>query len=380
MSRIKELTVFTLGDSAKISTWSNVPYFFTETFIAKGVKVNRVDISPIPVIEKIYNNSVLKLFKWVNWNPTLKFYRTHLNYLFTQAKIRKATKKYSSSDANVFMTFSFSSGTYKNKYSILFHDWTYHHYFDYFENRKPHLLEQRCMNREDKHIRDSNLILPLFPGIAQYMKSRYKDKNVVYLGNVINSEIKVNPEEIIEQKLKSNTLLFVGSEKYIDAARLLVKSFDILSKGNSDFELHIIGIEKNKLPVTNKGVICHGYLDKGEKCDRELYYDLFRRARVFINTDKKWGAFSATVEAMYFYIPVLVAPYDEFTKTFGDEIDVGMYSNSEKPEDVATKIATLTHADNYKSLCINAHKAVKDFTWDAYIDKVLNTIQNEMER
>jgi hypothetical protein len=44
MIKIKEITVFTIGDSKKMSTWSNVPFFFTETLISKGVKVNRVDI------------------------------------------------------------------------------------------------------------------------------------------------------------------------------------------------------------------------------------------------------------------------------------------------------------------------------------------------
>ena len=52
-------------------------------------------------------------------------------------------------------------------------------------------------------------------------------------------------------------------------------------------------------------------------------YEPFKKAKVFINTTPKWAAFSASIEAMYFYIPVVVTPYDEFTKTFGEHIEFG---------------------------------------------------------
>src|SRR5512141_2155738 len=45
--QFREITVFTCGDSSKPRTWSNIPYFFTQTLISKGLKVNRVDISPV---------------------------------------------------------------------------------------------------------------------------------------------------------------------------------------------------------------------------------------------------------------------------------------------------------------------------------------------
>lgn len=41
----KEVIFFTKGDSADISTWSNVPYFFTRTLEEKGVTVHRVNMT-----------------------------------------------------------------------------------------------------------------------------------------------------------------------------------------------------------------------------------------------------------------------------------------------------------------------------------------------
>ncbi|MEA3443232.1 MAG: glycosyltransferase [Bacteroidota bacterium] len=379
MSKIKEVTVYTTGDSAKISTWSNVPFFFTKTLIAKGIKVNRVNISPVLLIEKIYNKSILLLLKKLNWNPTYNYFRTYIHFLYVRIIIKHSTRKYKNSDANIFMTFSFSSGRYRNKLSVLFHDWTYHHYFKYFEEREPDIFERACIKREDKQIKSSDLLLPLFPGIANYMNERYYEKNIKYLGNVINSEIKVDAAEIIEKKLQSQKLLFVGSEKYINAAKSLILAFEHLRKKNAEMELHFIGIESQDLEPLPKRVICHGYLDKGNENERNLYYQLFRDARLFINTSTKWGAFSATVEAMYFYIPVVIAPYNEFTKTFGHDIDFGSYCEKNESVLIAEKIAELMQKKDYTLLCNNAHNAVKGFTWDAYIDKVLEAIAKELQ-
>jgi hypothetical protein len=54
------------------------------------------------------------------------------------------------------------------------------------------------------------------------------------------------------------------------------------------------------------------YLDKGSDAHRALYYPLFKEARMFINTTPKWSSFSASVEAMYFYTPVVITLYKEF--------------------------------------------------------------------
>src|SRR3569833_1299656 len=58
MKPLRELTVFSHGDSTLLSTWSNVPYFFTRTIESKGIKVNRVNINPPYALEELYDRTV----------------------------------------------------------------------------------------------------------------------------------------------------------------------------------------------------------------------------------------------------------------------------------------------------------------------------------
>lgn len=379
MRKVREVNVFTTGDSADIRTWSNVPYFFTETLISKGIKVNRVDIYPKAFLSKLYDNSILALLKKLNTNTTYLLHRTLFHFFYARLKIRKATRTFKNSDANIFLSFSYSSTGYKNKLSVLFSDWTYEHRFAYFEDRKPGFFEKGCIRRENRQIQNSDLLLPLFPGVADFMKERYPNKKVCYLGNVINSVYEAEPSGIVDKKLQSQSLLFVGSNKYIDAALSLIGAFSLLKPEYPALSLNIIGIDSADFAGLPEGVVCHGYLDKGNDADRQLYYSLLENARMFVNTSTKWGAFSATLEAMYFYIPVIVAPYDEFTKTFGNEIGFGAFCEKNTPDLIATRIREILNAPNYDSLCMNSHNAVKDYTWSAYIDKVIAKIEEELD-
>ena len=47
---IKEIIFFSMGDSNKISTWSNVPFLFCKELEQKGILVRRIDIGPDPII------------------------------------------------------------------------------------------------------------------------------------------------------------------------------------------------------------------------------------------------------------------------------------------------------------------------------------------
>lgn len=371
MNKIKEVTVFTNGDSQKISTWSNVPYFFTETLTAKGIKVNRVDISPSHFLAKVYNQMFLRAIKATNRNTTYDYFRSFVHYANVRFRIKKALERYKNSDANIFLTFSFSSVGLTNKPTILFCDWTYDHYFKYFLNRDPDLFERSCISREDTQIEGSDLVFPLFPGVADYMKSRYENKNIFYLGNVVNSLLRVAEFEILEKKLASHNILFIGSTKYIEGAKYLIQAYTALKEKYPHLLLNIVGVQEKDFVRLPDGVNCYGYLDKAKEEDRELYYSLLMKSKVFVNTTPKWGAFSATLEAMYFYTPVVVTPYDEFVETFGLDINFGYYCENNSIEFLSSKISNIFESKSYESLCVNAHESVRDYSWSSYIDKIL---------
>ena len=87
MGQIKEITVFSIGDSLELSTWSNVPYFLTKSLEDKNIKINRVNLEENKTLRLIYKYSVFAFLKpvgvfgrrstplrtplghWAKWNP-----------------------------------------------------------------------------------------------------------------------------------------------------------------------------------------------------------------------------------------------------------------------------------------------------------------------
>ena len=375
MKKVKEVIVFTSGDSSEIATWSNVPFFFTQTLKSKGIIVNRVNIAPSPVLKTIFNKTWLPLLKLFYKNTSYDYFRSLIHFNNVRARIKKAVRRFPAADAHIFLTFSFSSTGLTTKPIIQFCDWTYDHYFNYFKKRQPDLLEFKSVNREDSQLNGSDLIIPLFPGVTEYMKKRYAGDKVIYLGNVINSLVEVSAEETDVLKESSNDLLFIGSIKYMEGARSLIAAFSHLRSRIPDLRLNIIGMKTTDFDILPEGVFCHGYLDKGKADERNLYYSILQKSKIFINTTPKWGAFSATIEAMYFSIPVIVTPYDEFVETFGHQPDFGVFCEENTPSLIGEKILFILNHPRYTTLSRNAHLAVKGFTWDMYIDKLLQKIE-----
>jgi glycosyltransferase involved in cell wall biosynthesis len=289
------------------------------------------------------------------------------------SKIKENIKKFQQTDAFIFLTFSFSAVGLTHKPIIQFCDWTYDHYFQYFQMRKPNFFEYKCVKREDSQINGSDLVFPLFPSVSEYMNKKYTSK-VVYLGNVINSICKSEDQEILKIKKYSEKILFIGSPKYIEGANALILAFKTLKKAYPSMSLHFIGLNESdfkQIQVPND-VLFYGYLDKGNNEQRDIYYRLMKEAKVFVNTTPKWSAFSASIEAMYFYTPVIVPSYEEFTKTFGIDFKGGVFCNDNSL--LSEKIESLLKNESYEQICVNANKLVSEFTWSSYIDKILNEI------
>lgn len=369
---IREITVFTNGESSEISTWSNVPFFFTETLIKKGIKVNRINIYPEYKSELYFNKYAVKILNRFYKNNTYNYFRSLLHFYRTRKLIKRGIEKYPNSDIFLFLTFSFSATGLTNNKIVQFGDWTYDYYFKYFNKRKPNWFENNSIKRENTQIEGSDLCIALFPAIAEHLNKQFSTP-IIYLGNVINAVYKPDKEEIIELKKNSNSILFVGSMKYIEGARALIDAFKTIFKKNPKYCLHFIGFKNEDFDIIPENVFCHGYLNKAVKEEEKLYYDLVKNAKVFVNTTPKWGSFSSSLEAMYFYTPIIVTPYQEFIQTFGWQFQGGFFCEDNTL--LAKKITTLFENENYLETCINAHNSVKDFTWDSYIDKFLFEVE-----
>lgn len=373
MKNIKEITVFSIGDANDLKTWSNVPYFFTKNLEEQNIKVNRINIEENALLNIFYKYSVFILLKIINKNSNHTYFRSRLNYILTNRKIKKAIHTYYQSDALLFLTYSFSVPKQKNKKVILFSDWSYLYYIETFLKRKPIWFEKNALGNEEKHINDADIVLSLFPKSHEFNLKYYTNKHQYYLGNVINSNYTLNKNDIITKKTNSHKLLFIGNNKYIQGAIDLISAFKQLS---TKAELHIIGLKANEVGVSAQHVFYHGYLDKGIAAENEFYYQLITESKAIINTNPDWGAFSAMTEAMYFFTPVITSPYEEFTKTYGSNIDFGFYvaHNSERELTQKLEIILSDTNETYLKLMNNAHEKVKDFSWKSYTDKALKLI------
>lgn len=374
----KEITVYTIGDSKEVKTWSNVPYFFTKALEAKGIKINRVSLEENRIFRFLYKYSIYLWIKVFYPKSTHGYFRSGLNRMLIRKKIKNSIQDFPGSEANVFLTYSFGSKNLSPLPCILFGDWTYLYQIQNLEKRKPYWFEKMALRREKQNIEQADQVLSLFPKSSAFISHNFKRAPALYLGNVVNTEKQADAPELMAKKTKSKQLLFIGGKKYKQAARHLVQAFQELNELEwQDAELHLIGINTEDVSLPNsESVFFHGYLDKNIDSQNNLYYSLLSSARVIINTQNSWGAFSALTEAMFFYTPVICQAFEEFTETYGKSCDFGFYV----PDDSVTHLKTaLTQmlAQNEEQLqkqMKNAHQKTKDFTWENYANRFLELL------
>ena len=202
------------------------------------------------------------------------------------------------------------------------------------------------------------------------------EANVQYLGrNVINNaaHFTISERSILEKKSQSTIILFIGREKYLEGARLLIDAFQKFnSSANHRYSLHIIGLQKESVEETRlDNVFFYGYLDKADENDNSIYYTLLSEARLVINPTPGWAGYSSIIEALYYYTPIIISPFLAFKDEFGDSLPFGQFFHGNDSESLAKCIQESINPPHFREMCLAAHFAVKDYTWDAYVDDLL---------
>lgn len=381
MGKIHEITVLCeQGDPARLSTWSNVPYFLTKTLEEKGIKVNRVNLHPgTNRFHKLFYKLWNVFSKGVFRNKFYTYRRTGLYFWLTNRKIKKAVTRYPNSDAFISMTYNVSARHFTDKPVVLFSDWTTDYDARVFRGVSPSELsyhERKIIERQRRNIESADCVICLFPGIAADMQQVYKNPDIHYIGNVVNTLYEPEKETLLPRKQQSADILFVGKKHYLKGAEELLEAFRQLRQTMPEARLHIIGIKAGKLGVLPEGTTCYGYLAKENPDACKTYYDLLSRCRLFINTTPRWGAFSASVEAMYHYMPVIITPYSEFVTTFGKEIPFGTYhSENAGAETLCREMKTLLTDPDFEKKAEAAHNAVSGMTWNNFVNNLLEKLQ-----
>lgn len=377
MSHLKPgntLLVFSTADSSKVSSWSNVPYLFTQNLESQGINVIRVTTQEALIFTYtvLFFKKILKELFGIQ--TSWEYSRSSLHFYLTRRKMNIACKEIKH-DSVLVLNCSYSPSKNITGKLIHFCDWPYDYYISYFLNRSPDLLESATIKREHKVVKKADYLFVLFPGVCEYIKNKLKPSGTFYLGNVINT-LETSSEGDLEKKQNSNNLIFIGKNHYKAGADQLIVIFKQLKLKIKNLRLDIIGMRSSDFDDLPEGVVCHGYLDKGIKNQRDKYYHLLRNAKLFINTNPKWASFSATLEALYFYTPIITSSYPEIKNTFGDITKFGRYFDGNNNSDLADLIETLIKTNEYRNLALNANAAVKMFSWERYIDSFLNTINN----
>ncbi|MEH3113540.1 glycosyltransferase [Pedobacter terrae] len=378
MKEIREINVFTLGDSSLARTWSNVPFLLTKTLEKSGYTVNRINITPNRLLQFIFNRFIHPLTRYIKKDNVFLYERTWMNDLLTNQRIKRFNKRYPNADLNIFTNFSFLN-RFSNKPNVLFCDWDLHIGINQRMGRRPYYFEQLAIDRQRKVIEKSDLIISLFPKSAEDMKNRYAKENICHLKqNVINSlyQKELIEKEIIDQKNNSHDLLFIGSVNYISGANLLIEAYQELKSTFPSMKVNIVGITEEQfgreLP---DDVHCYGYLDKADAMERDIYYQLLLNARIFVNPTPVWGGYSSTIEAMYFYTPIIISPYEEFTSEFGNEIEFGRYCRQFSVAELTQHILSLFNSNVFSRSSMLAHQAVSEYTWDRYVAIMMEKIK-----
>ncbi len=393
---MKEILFFTNGDANNANVWSNVPYCFSHALENKGLNVHRIDYSMNPAFVKFYNLGLRRILDGLTWKklrfPYLR--TTRLFKYFAERKIRKAILQHPQADLCLFMGYGFYN-KWNTVPSLLFSDWTTE--MDIWKKRKPNFLEKRIILQEEEAINNAQYVISLFPVCCEEMKRKYPKANIHFLGgNVINNLLNkslvsrskfqvpnekadntIIVEDLVETKAQSKKLLFIGRKTtYLEAAKKLIEAYKLLKQeeGYKDLSLDIVGCAESDFDSLPEGVTCYGFLNKSEERDRKVYYDLLLGTKVLVNANPKWGAFSSTVEAMYYYTPVIVSPYQDFVKNFGEKIDFGVYNLDFTAKSIAKDIKFVINSKNYTEMCNFAHESVKTYTWDNYVEQVFKLL------
>lgn len=346
-----------------------MPYLFCEALKPQGANLEQVTIKENALLRLLVLVLKKVLRMLTGFETSWDYSRSGLHFFLARRQMDRACRKYAH-DGVLVLSFSYSPSQAAKKPVFLFGDWPYAYAIEHLKGRMPDRFESQALRRERAVIEAADEVFVLFPVAQTYVASHFAGNHSHYLGNVINA-VEVPKEEDIATKTGSHSLVFIGKPHYREGASFLLQAFERLKPRYPDLSLDIIGMEESFLGKLPKGVRCHGYLDKGNEEQRSIYYRILRKARIFVNTNPKWASFSATLEAMYFYTPVITSKYPEMEKTFGDQLDFGAYCLEGSGQELDQRIEDLLQAPAFPEKARRAHEATRDFSWEHYVRRML---------
>lgn len=368
---MKKIVVLTYGDSSNPATWSNVPYLLVNS-LRKKVNIKAYNIE---TKQNVFTYLFSAISIVLRRKSLYYFVRSKINYNIVTEKIKRIIEKEDNdTDMYLLLSYDYDITLYTKKKVVLLSDWSAEYIVHTWYNRDNYWIEKKYFERIKNTIKNAYEVISLVEDFKVYAEEKYK-RSIKYYGMPINAFVDSNMgmNNIDNRKY----ITFIGKNSYKESAIKIIDAFNYF-KLKSDYELHIIGMSRNDFNIEDDTKIYfHGYLDKGNENELEEYYNVLINSKMLINTNEKWAGMSSLMEALYYYVPLVISKNNEASKKFGDNNSFIFYSKNEQ-DDIIKEIRKICFLskEEYRTVCFSAHSFVKGNTYDNYVDNIINIIDN----
>jgi glycosyltransferase involved in cell wall biosynthesis len=378
------VNLFALGDCTDLNTWSNVPYYFYQNLRAQSVAVRPVNLVPST---SVWYHAFDRLRAIRNrasrfvGAPVPDLVRSRAFRVFVNRRLRVFAQQHPHADANVFLTFSFSSYRFMRVPVIHYCDRTYEQHLEE-TGRKPTRSDRFFMQIDQRNIENASLVLSTNQPCREFISSRYRPKRSLCLRPGINTEAAIDdPEGLIEQKEKSTNILFIGRGVHKRGADILIRAFTLFNgRHGRRFTLHIVGVEQSELPSDlrppNENIRFYGYLDRTRPTDLERYNALLRSARMFVMPMRP-GPFPGVVSELQLHCtPVIASNVAGMSEVLTDGRDSLLIDGFEPNSFADAMDRLVTDGAAWRQMAWNSHVRRRNWTWAHMVTTFLEMIHD----
>jgi glycosyltransferase involved in cell wall biosynthesis len=380
------VNLIAIGDPYDINTWSNVPYFLLQGLQSQGIDVCGINLLPETWVSYRVHRYAVKFWSRLV-AATMKSHRSvsplrnRFSHYLISRNIRTLLRLQPAADANLFLTFSFSSFRYSTTPVIHYCDNTYEQ--SLAEMRRSVTGRDRFFIEIEKtNIAHAALVLALNERCRVFIHDRYHCENVHRLKAGINLDLldSDEPETLIALKASRRDILFIGRGAHMRGADILLQAFRIFNRENGgNYTLHLVGIPREELENLDDSVKIYPYLRKDDPAELKVYCDLLASARLFVFPMRGGPLPGAVREAQWACTPVIMSNVSQAGERVRHEED-GILVDSLDPQAFAFQMSRIVRDENrWREMAIQARCSVAGNTWSHTASQLLQFLKAETE-
>lgn len=365
-----EINLFSFGDSADISTWSNLPYFFSKALLARGVRLNRIDLYPTKnQVYRKYRAFIGRcagMASRLGINLNVEPYRDPVSIALINRKIKREIRRHPHADANAFLTFSFSSYRWSRTPAVHYCDENYAHYLK-DTGRLANWKDRYLIARENNILANAFWIFTTGQECAEFIRRQHPSKRVQRLPSGINLDdiITNRADQILAEKRRNKSILFIGMGKWKRGIDLLIEAFTRFNHQNGEtYTLHIVGTPVETAKEAGPNIRSYGYLNKHNPRQFATYLHLLKTARLFVMPMREGPLPGVIKEAGFMFTPVIITDIWNVSDIIQHGVN-GILVARPSAADFADRMQDLVDDDGiWEQLARNAHRMAQRFSWD----------------